>query len=104
MDETLVWTSPGQSTQRDPQRPQRLLPRAMMARHQCGTAVEPFDVVSAASSHNEIEAQILPNVVSILRSSRAFTLRRATFNRLGRCGRRAETRSQEGYLDAKALS
>jgi len=35
----------------------------MMARHQSGTAVEPSDVVSAASSPNEIEAQILPNVV-----------------------------------------
>ena len=88
MAETLVWRSPGQSTQRNPQRPQGLLPRAMMARHRCGTAVKPPDVVSAASSPNEIEAQTLPNVVSILRFSRAFSLRRATFNGLGRCGRR----------------
>src|SRR5258708_26282515 len=74
MDETLVWRSPGQSTQRNRQRPQGLVPRAVMARHQCGTAVAPSDVVSAASSPNEIEAQILPSVVSILRSSRAFSL------------------------------
>src|SRR5260370_8242638 len=75
MDESLVWRSLDQSTQCNPQRPLGLLPRAVMARHQCGTAVAPSDVVSAASSPNEIEAQILPSVVSILRSSRAFSLR-----------------------------
>jgi hypothetical protein len=80
MDATLFWRFPGVSTQGNPQRPPGILPVAMASGHQGGTLVEPPDVVSAA----EVEAQILLNADSILRSSWAFSpRRRTTFNRHG---------------------
>ena len=66
MDGTLLWRSTGQSTRRNPRRPLGLLPRAMMARRQWGTAVESAGAFSTApaSSPNE-EAPIVLNVDSI---------------------------------------
>jgi len=66
MDGTLFWRSTGQSTRRNPRRPLGLLPRAMMARRQWGTAVQSAGAFSTApaSSPNE-EAPIVLNVDSI---------------------------------------
>ena len=60
-------SSPGHSTQRNPQQPLGSSPSLLMARHRCGTVVDSVDVVSSspASSLDEARAEILLGVDSI---------------------------------------
>jgi ABC-2 type transport system ATP-binding protein len=67
VDGTLRWRSPSQSTQGNLQWQLGAFPSGMMATHQCGTVVEPRDLLSAApaSSPDDAQAEVLLGVNSI---------------------------------------